>query len=160
MESARPTTKIRVFIDSSTLLAAAISSTGPARELVLRGIRGEADLVMSSLVLEETERNLAQKAPEALPVFSLLRSVLSAKRVNPTKASVIRVSRTVNLKDAPIVAAALRAKVDYLATHDVRTLLRFRDEIKQKLELEVVEPHEVLVILRGQGRAGGSSAGR
>jgi predicted nucleic acid-binding protein len=64
---------------------------------------------------------------------------------------VIRVSRTVNLKDAPIVAAALRAKVDYLATHDVRTLLRFRDEMKQKLGLEVVKPHKVVIILRETG---------
>ena len=88
------THRIRVFIDSSVLYAAALSATGPARELILRGIRGECDLVISPLVLEETERNLEDKAPHALGPFGAFRDVLGARQVNPSKASIKRVARS------------------------------------------------------------------
>ncbi len=59
----------KVFVDSSVLMAAAISGTGAARDLILAGLRGQFTLQISSLVLEETERNLADKAPAALPLL-------------------------------------------------------------------------------------------
>lgn len=144
------THRIRVFIDSSVLYAAALSATGPARELILRGIRGECDLVISPLVLEETERNLEDKAPHALGPFGAFRDMLGARQVNPSKASIKRVAVTVNLRDAPIVAAALRGRVDYLATHDVKTLLRYKDGVKRDLGVTLVQPQEVLALLRGE----------
>jgi hypothetical protein len=49
------------------LIAAAISSTGAARELIVASLRREVLLSLSSLVLQETARNLARKAPAALP---------------------------------------------------------------------------------------------
>lgn len=61
-----------------------------------------------------------------------------------------RVAATVNLKDASIVAAALRGRVDYLATHDVKTLLRYKEEVKRDLGVTLVQPLEVLVLLRGE----------
>lgn len=148
MESTPTKQRIKAFIDSSTLYAAAVSSTGPARELLLRGLRGDLDLVISPLVLEETERNLLDKAPAAVPAFKLFRDVLVAQQVSPSKPAVLRVAKVVNPKDAPIVAAAMRAHVDYLATHDDRTLLRFKREIEAAFGLKVVEPHEILFVVR------------
>ena len=148
MASPRPTRPTRVFIDSSVLFAAALSDRGPARELIVRGLQGDLHLFISSLVLEETERNLLEKAPRALGPFGLLREALGAGVVDPSRASVIRVAKVVNLKDAPIVSAALKARAFYLATHDVRTLLRYAAEIRENFGVQLVQPQEVLETLR------------
>ena len=60
---------IRTFIDASVLLAASLSPTGASREIIRQALRGEITLVASKLVYEEVEKNLADKAPEALPAF-------------------------------------------------------------------------------------------
>lgn len=99
-------------------------------------------------MLEETRRNLADKAPQAIAAFELLTEVLGASVVTPSNAAVRRAAGVVNLKDAPIVAAAIRARADYLATHDVKTLLRYKDEVLARLGVRLVQPHEVLNLLR------------
>ena len=55
----------KVFIDSSVLIAAAISTKGTARDLIMKSFRGELKMIVSDLVIEETQRNLEDKAPEA-----------------------------------------------------------------------------------------------
>ena len=152
MASEQPPKTTKVFIDSSVLFAAAYSTHGPAGELLFRGIRGEAQLVISPVVLEETERDLARKAPAALPVFHTLREVLVAQQVEPTPAQLKEVidSGIVALKDAPIVAGAIRAEAAYLASHDDRHLLSRRQEIKARFGVDAVSPYEVLVIIRAQ----------
>ena len=60
---------IRAFLDSSVLIAASYSPAGASREIIRLAIPGAIILVTSDLVLEEVERNLAGKAPEALPAF-------------------------------------------------------------------------------------------
>jgi predicted nucleic acid-binding protein len=75
----------RVFVDSSVLIAAAYSATGASREIIRWAIRGRITPVVSDLVLEETEKNLARKAPEALPAFrrflDMVRGLDSLKQV-------------------------------------------------------------------------------
>src|SRR4051794_39325744 len=115
MASVRPTRTSRAFIDSTVLMAASISATGAGRALILRGMRGEVQLFISPLVLLETERNLYNKAPQALGDFNAFKDALVANLVNPTKIAVLQAAHFVALKDAPIVAAAQRARADYLA---------------------------------------------
>jgi predicted nucleic acid-binding protein len=80
---------LRVFIDSSVLIAAAISATGSAHELVRLGLAGAISLHVSSLVLQETERNLARKAPRALPLYTQeFRPDLLARVTDPSQALV------------------------------------------------------------------------
>lgn len=80
---------MRVFIDSSVLIAASYSSTGASREIIRQAIRGTLSLVVSSLVLEETARNLAIKAPEALPAFQQFLDAIPFETVRPTKGQVL-----------------------------------------------------------------------
>lgn len=61
-----------VCIDSSVFFAASMSARGFARDLLVAGLRGTVHLIISSLVLEETERNLRARAPRALPAFEIL----------------------------------------------------------------------------------------
>ena len=73
----------RVFVDSSVLIAAAISAKGAARDLIRHGFRGDVDLYVSSMVFEESERNLTLKAPDALADFCIFRDLLIAHLVEP-----------------------------------------------------------------------------
>ncbi len=147
MESG-PKTANRVFIDSSVLIAAAISSAGAGRELLIRGMRGDVQLFISPLVLEETERNLRAKAPAALPAFAALQEALAARSVNPTKAAVRQASKHITAKDAPIVAAARLARAPYLATYGQKDVLNHRDLISAHFGIQVVFTDEILKMLR------------
>jgi predicted nucleic acid-binding protein len=117
MTSARTKKTPRVLIDSSVLMVVAISNRAAARDLLRQGFRGELDLYISPEVLEETHRNLALKAPEAVPDFEVFRELLTAKIVEPARSLVLRAAEVVVVKDAPIVAAAVEAKATYLATY-------------------------------------------
>ena len=56
-------------------------------------IRGQATLVISDIVLEETRRNLADKAPEALSVFDQLVAAVPFTVVKANKQEVVRAAR-------------------------------------------------------------------
>jgi predicted nucleic acid-binding protein len=137
----------RIFLDSSVLYAAAFSKTGPARRLILKGLEGRVSLVISELVLDETKRNLKKNAPEALLYFTILADLFSPGITNPTTADVRKAAQVVHLKDAPIVAAAAKAKVEYLATHDVKHLLAHARAVEQAYGITVLTPAELLSVL-------------
>src|SRR5215208_6632467 len=107
MASRRRTDPNSVFGDASVLFAAAYSARGFARDLVLAGAGEQLTLWVSAFVLDETYRNLSNKAPAALPAFSLLRQTLLAHLSKPSKSLILRVARVVDIKDAPIVAGAI-----------------------------------------------------
>jgi len=144
MVSSRTRKASKVFIDSSVLIAAAISERGAARDLLRLGFRGRLDLYTAPEVLVETERNLALKAPEALSSFYIFRDLLAAKLVNPPRALVLEASGVVAAKDAPVVAAASHAAVDYVATYDRKHLLSHKDMIRTRFGVVVVTPDEVI----------------
>lgn len=130
----------KVFLDSSVLIAAAISPTGSARDLIISSINNKFKIVVSDVVLEETARNLANKAPKALPALQLFLEALNPDVVSPTKTSILKVSKVVELKDAPIVAGAITVKVDYLVTFDRKHLLKQKQEIEENFKIKVVIP--------------------
>ena len=140
---------IRAFIDASVLIAACFSSTGASREIILQAIRGNVSPVISELVIQETERNLTDKAPEALPAFHQFLDAVSFEFVRPTKQQVLQAAAYIALKDAPIVAAAKRAQVDYLVSLDRRHLVGL-PEVAQKSGLNIVLPKQLLEEIRRQ----------
>lgn len=131
------------------MIAAAISERGRARDLILIGLHSQnkVHLHLSTLVLRETERNLAKKQPIALPAFGLFAEALTATVIDPPESLVLEVAKVVEYKDAPIVAAALAARAAYIATYDRKHLLRRRDEIEARFGLVVATPEEVVVAL-------------
>jgi uncharacterized protein len=142
-----PNPQRRVFLDSSVLYAAAFSATGPARRLIVKGMEGSIGLAISDLVLEETKRNLTKNAPSVLPYFTILADLLSPFITNPTKVQVLKAAQVVHLKDAPIVAAAVKANADYLATHDVKHLLSHAQAIADAYVITVLTPADLLSVL-------------
>lgn len=134
----------KVFLDSSVLIAAAISATGSARDLILLSFRNEVKIVVSDLVLSETERNLSKKAPEALPAFELFKEVLNPEIVNPTKSLVLKAAKVVDVKDAEIVAGAVYAKADFLVSFDHKHILKQKKKIEMEFDIKISTPDEVL----------------
>jgi predicted nucleic acid-binding protein len=142
-----PNPQRRVFLDSSVLYAAAFSASGPARRLILKGLEGSIALAISDLVLAETKRNLTKNAPQTLPYFAILADLFSPFIINPTKVQVLKAAQIVHYKDAPIVAAAVKAKAEYLATHDVKHLLSHAKAIADAYVITVLTPADLLSVL-------------
>ena len=131
-----------VFVDSSVLFSACYSSTGASREIIRQGILGKIKLVISRHIIEEVERNLEIDAPDVMPIFEEFLSTVSFKVVHPTKNEVKKASEYVDLKDAPILAAARKAKVDYLVSLDTKHLVK--PEVAKRADLNIVLPGEFL----------------
>lgn len=138
---------IRVFLDASVLFSAAYSKTGAAREILRLGIRGHVEIVVSDYVLEETRRNLAAKAPAALPSFEQLLDATDFNRANPTRRQVERAAEYTEIKDAPVVAAAIKARATHLTSHDSAHLVG-DPAVTEGSGLLIVTPGELLATIR------------
>ena len=121
----------RVFIDSSVLFSAANSATGHSRDLLVMGVNQEITIVLSSYVLQETIRNLAQLKQPPLLEFEERLSNAKPEFVEADRQAVLEAGSLIVFKDAPIIAAAKIAKVDMLVSLD-----RNRKHILGKPKLE------------------------
>ena len=137
----------RIFLDSSVLFSACYSSGGHSRDLILMALRGEVQLVCSNYVIEETRRNLEKSAPEQILFLDFVLDSLEIEIVRPTKRQVLAAAEHVVLKDAPIVAGAKRAGVDYLVTLDKKHLLS-NMKIPQYANVEVQTPRNTVIALK------------
>ena len=148
MEST-PSPAPRVFVDSSVLLAAVISASGSARDLVVAGSHCGATLVISSLVVREVERNLRRKARSKLPSLPWILESYPFEFVEASPDSVRSEADHVEPKDAGIVAAAVAGKVPFLVTSDERHLLSQATKIEARHGFVVCQPADVISHLTG-----------
>ena len=134
----------RVFVDASVLFATTYSLTGSARDLVQLALEGKVTLVVSPVVLGEVERNLSKKAPEKVEFYKILIEVIPFELASdPTKEELLEAATYTKLKDAPIVAAARKARVEYLVTYDRKHLID-PPEVAEKSGLMIVTPDVVV----------------
>lgn len=107
-----------LFLDSSALFAGVLSGEGAARVLLRLSRERLVQLIVSEQVIAETERNLARKAPLALPYYRLaLREAQLRIVKDPSAADVQRAGDLVgHPPDIPILLAAMHSRVDYLVT--------------------------------------------
>jgi putative PIN family toxin of toxin-antitoxin system len=139
----------RVFLDSSVLFSAIYSRTGAARELLRLALQSEIQLILSQDVLTETSRNLGQKAPElVLLLEELLQQIPFVFVPDPSKEEVWAAEEYVDPKDAVIIAAATKARPDYLATLDRKHIID-PPEVAKRSGLAIHTPGEVLQKLHG-----------
>lgn len=140
---------IKLFLDASVLFAAAYSSSGASRELFRLAARDAVTLVISRFVLEEAERNLSAKAAtEIVQRLHLLLAVVSVEiSPDPSKEEVLAAAAYTALKDAPVVAAARQAGVDYLVSLDRKHLVE-PPEVAEQSGLAIVLPETALNAVR------------
>ena len=141
--------KSRLFFDSSALISGVLSQGGAACALMLFSEQGRLYLFISEHVIEECEKTLARKAPKALTAFrntlkDVKPKILSTPTSKEVQACIYMIS---DPRDAPILAAAIKAKVDFLVTHDRKHFLN-DPKVTEKSGLKIGTPGAALAWIR------------
>ena len=145
----KPIQRIKVFIDTSVLIAGVASVSG-ASATVLDLCEAESiQMVISRQVLVEADRNFSAKLPGLVTQFrQFMRNLAPLMAEDPPRAAVERAAALIAQKDAAILAAALEAKVDYLITLDKKHFLK--PKVKENIPLEVCTPADFLRIFESR----------
>lgn len=143
--------KARLFLDSSSLFAGIASPSGAGRVLLLLGESEQIDLVISEQVVAETERAIARKLPQALR--EVRQAILQSKAAivpDPPREEVLRHPEWISHPaDAPILAAAVLAKVDYLVTLNRKHFID-DPQVAMKTGLRIGTPGDALAWVRAR----------
>lgn len=140
-----------LFLDSSALVAGAISADGAARALLVLAEAGRIQLTISEQVVAETERALARTAPSALGYYreALLHSDLRVMHDPAPDQVEARAGLIGHQADVPIELAAMEAGVDFLVTLNRR---HFLDDpgVAERSGLRLGTPGDALSWVRQQ----------
>ena len=109
---------MRIFLDANILFSAAYRSDSRLRVFFELAAAGRVTLATSRFAQEEARRNLAAKRPAALAdLVALLAAVETVREGGPSEVAAASVLPD---KDAPILAAAIAARCDWLITGDAQ----------------------------------------
>jgi predicted nucleic acid-binding protein len=138
----------RVFLDVSALFAGAYSPTGTTRALMRLSIAQFYMLYTNEIAVEEAERALQSKVPEAIAVFrALLVALPILIKSGPKRGQIERAQTVVTPTDAPILAGAIACKADFLATLDRQHLIGI-DVSHLTPKLVIATPGDILGLTR------------
>jgi len=142
-------TKYNIFLDSSALVAGVLSETGAAHVLLVLGEIEAILLTVSEMVIIESERAIMIKSPRNIPVLrnAILSSNLTIVRDPSNKEVEANLYLINDPNDVPILLAAMKAKVDYLATHNRKHFLEDL-QVAERSGLRIGTPGDVLAWLR------------
>lgn len=137
---------MRLFLDTSVLLAGAGSAKGASRFVLSNAKRQGWELVSSDYCAEEVRRNLPKLGPAALRAWGRLTS-----RVRLVRADVALDRPLVfpKSKDRPVVITALSARADWLLTLDEGDFQSRRGG--GVYGMKIATPGEFLLERRSQG---------
>jgi predicted nucleic acid-binding protein len=138
----------RVFIDSSVLFAAAYSANGHSRDLLNLGAIKKIKIVISGLVIRETERNIEEFDPEKLPILTKILDSVDAEIIEVTANQVKDAAKYITFKDAPILAAAKASQADMLVTLDKKHFLN-RPELSKYAGMPIITLKETMERFKG-----------
>jgi predicted nucleic acid-binding protein len=136
----------RVFVDANVLIAGAAARAGASGAVLLLAEVGLFRLVVSRQVLDEAERNLRKKLPQGLPVFAELLATVDLDIVpDPEPSTWQRWQGIIEIKDAPILEAAVTAAVDRLLSLNTKD---FTPNVASKSGVIIQAPAEFIAELR------------
>jgi len=139
------TGKPRVFLDTNVLVSGMVFA-GNDRKLLEAIIEGKLELVLSEDVVEETNEALRRKFPKQVVLFPLFLRLVKHQEIPKRvyRSSEKRYAGLIGGKaDAPVLAAAVTCKGDYLVTGD-----------KELLALKRVEGIEIIQTKKLLGKLG------
>ncbi len=137
----------RVFLDTSVLIAGLASPTGASAAIRNLGEAEQLLIVVSRQVLVEADRVLLKKFPEHVERYRLfIKSVSPELADDPSPRAVRDAAAVIDPDDAPILAAAKHAGVDYLVTLDARHFAL--PKVRAFFPSPVVTPAEFLAAFR------------
>jgi predicted nucleic acid-binding protein len=128
---------VKVFLDTSVVFAAVLSSTGGARKLFLLGEAELLELTVGPNVLREADEVVRRKAPGSLPLLAQLLEIGKVQTgPTPTPKQVESARKMVDYApDARVLAEAIRAKADWFVTHDKEHFLKAKIAIQPPFEI-------------------------
>ncbi len=142
-------------MDTSALLAGLASSRGAGNAILSLAEAQLLVLVISEEVLVEAERNLQAKLPQALDAYRRFLTACPLEIVPAPSVQQVEAARAIiHPKDAPILAAAMSAQVDYLVTHNPRHFLD-DPQVARKSGLTMGTPGDFLAWFRERLAASG-----
>ena len=141
--------KFNIFLDSSALIAGAISETGAAHVSLQIGESEDILLTVSEMVIVESERSVAKKSPRNLNDLRKLIKTAKLRIVNDPSRKEVEANLYLieDPNDVPILLAAMKAKVDYLATHNRRHFLD-DPKVAERAGIRIGTPGDVLAWIR------------
>lgn len=136
---------IRIFIDSSVIVAAMFSSEGGSSKILALCEAGLLEGNISKHVTDEVGEVLKRKLPEMTEDFENLLKLANLKVLKKVKeAEIARAKDWISDKnDVPILAAAKQLNVDVLITLDIRHFIK-DGGVSKKSGLRILTPGEFL----------------
>lgn len=139
---------LKVFLDTSVIIAAMLSPWGVSRQVFLLGEAGLLDLLVGPNVMREADAVVRRKVPASLPQLALL---LDAARVGtshePGRSQIEMAQQHVDyFPDAIILAETLTANPDWFITHDKT---HFLSQINNtQMVMKIGTPGDLIVFIR------------
>lgn len=136
--------KYKVFLDSNVIISGLLSQKANPF-LVLKAADEKKFIFYSgNFILAEIEKNLSEKAPQALPHFWIIWKKLNPKILElPSESEIEKFDRVINyLPDQVILSTCEKNKIDYLVTLDKKHLLK--KEVQNETRVRIVRPEELL----------------
>ena len=110
---------MKIFFDSSVVIAAILSPTGGSFRLIRESILKNYILLISDYVLDECIRTIKTKFPAKLNTLTLFLTNYNYQILkDPNEKEVENLIKIINFRDAPVLGGALKHKADYLITLD------------------------------------------
>ncbi|MBI3016213.1 MAG: PIN domain-containing protein [Candidatus Tectomicrobia bacterium] len=132
-----------MFLDTSALIAGIVSASGAAREVLRLCEARVVEPLVSRQVLTEADRNLSGKLPALVPDYChLMRQMSPTVLDDPSRREVAQAVRVIHHKDAPILAAAIRGKADYLIPWNTRHFQK--TSVRRAVRFKIMTPGEFL----------------
>ncbi|MBS0183772.1 MAG: PIN domain-containing protein [Nitrospira sp.] len=137
----------RAFLDTSALIAGLLSPTGSAHEVLRLFEIGVVELIVSRQVLVEADRNLTAKMSMLLDAYhEFLRRLNPEVVEDPSREAISQARQVIHHADAPILAAAIESRVDYIITWNTRHF--HKKPVQDFVSFPIVTPAEFLTAFR------------
>ena len=136
----------RLFLDASVLVAGS-GSPGGGSGAILMLLEFNVPIlqgVVSRQVLVEAERNINKKLPRGVKRYQeIVANIRLEVEADPSQRDILNCAKLINLKDAPILAAAIEAQADFLITLNTKHFMT--DQLEGAcLSMKIVTPGEFL----------------
>lgn len=138
--------KVRIFADANILIAGADSRSGASHAVLVMAEIGLFTLVVSHQILDEAERNLRAKLPRALPNFAEQMAHLNIEVLpDPSPEDSAKWASVIEAKDAPILAAAVNARVDRILSLNTKD---FTQDVAKQCGIPIQTPAQFIHEIR------------
>ena len=144
--------RLSFFLDANILFSAVHDPESRSAALIALAKQGRCALVSSSYASEEARRNIELKRPQALVRFrQILRWVRLVREAPSDLIRRVALEQDLPAADAPILAAALQARVEYLVTGDRSHFGHLMGQRNPTLPIQVLSLANALGLLLAKG---------